>query len=153
QKYTEDVSSDTFRKKVEARIFTTPVMLWSEIKKRAAITPQWQWHRKDALDALKNDLVHKEVWREDDAGYVDRSPAPPKTTTVQYQERDRDEDTGATELKLTPINGDTIYAQIGGEATTASQKVENGLFTTDEIGVSFLAVDSTGIHPNGPPVK
>src|SRR6266404_1931536 len=63
QKYTEDVSGDTFRKKVEARIFTTPVMLWSEIKKRAAINPQWQWHRKDALDALKDDLVHKEVWR------------------------------------------------------------------------------------------
>ena len=34
QKYTEDVSSDTFRKKVEARIFTTPVMLWSEVKEQ-----------------------------------------------------------------------------------------------------------------------
>jgi hypothetical protein len=152
QKYTEDVSSDTFRKKVEARIFTTLVMLWSEVKKRAAINPQWQWHRKDALDALKDDFVHKEVWREDDAGYVDRSPPPPKTTTIQYQERNRDEDTGAVELKLTPINGDTVYAEIGGEATTASQKVENGLFTTDEIEVSFLAVDSTGVHPNGPAV-
>lgn len=149
QKYTEDVSSDTFRKKVEARIFTTPVMLWSEVKKRAAINPQWQWHRKDALDALKDDLVHKEVWREDNAGYVDRSPPPPKTTTIQYQERSRDEDTGAVELKLTPVNGDTVYAEIGGEATPASQKVENGLFTTDEIEVSFLAVDSTGVHPNG----
>jgi hypothetical protein len=152
QKYTEDISSDTFRKKVEVRIFTTPVMLWSEVKKRAAINPLWQWHRKDALDALKDDLVHKEVWREDDAGYVDRSPPPPKTTTVQYQERNRDEDTGAVELKLTPINGDTVYAEIGSEATTASQKVENGLFTTDEIEVSFLAVDSTGVHPTGPSV-
>jgi hypothetical protein len=53
QKYTEDVSSDTFRKKVEARIFTTTVMLWSEVKKRAAINPQWQWRRRDALDALR----------------------------------------------------------------------------------------------------
>ena len=71
QKNTEDVSSDTFRKKVEVRIFTTHVMLWSEVKKRAAINTQWPWHRKDALDALKDDLVHKEVWRED-GGYVDR---------------------------------------------------------------------------------
>ncbi|MDA2911232.1 DUF499 domain-containing protein [Nitrospiraceae bacterium AH_259_D15_M11_P09] len=152
QKYTEDVSSDIFRKKVEQRLFTTPVMLWSEIEKRAAINPQWQWHRRDALDALKDDLVHKEVWREDDAGYVDRSPPPPKTSTVQIQERSRDEDTGALELKVIPINGDTVYAEIGGEATTASKKVENGLFTTDEIEVSFLAVDSTGVHPNGPAV-
>lgn len=149
QKYTEDVSSDTFRKKVEVRLFTTPVMLWSEVKKRAAINPQWQWHRKDALDGLKDDLVHKETWREDDAGYVDRSPPPPKTATVQIQERSRDEDTGQVELKVTPIHGDTVYAEVGGEATEASQKVENGLFVTDEIEVSFLAVDSTGTHPKG----
>ena len=152
QKYTEDVSSDIFRKKVEARIFTTPVMLWSEVKKRAAMNAMWQWHRKDALDALRDDLVHKEVWRADAAGYVDRSPPPPKTTTTQYQERNRDEETGAVELKLTPINGDTVYAEIGGEATPASRKVENGLFTTDEIEVSFLAIDSTGVHPSGPVV-
>ena len=57
QKYTEDVCSDVFRKKVEARLFTVPVMLWSEVKKRAAINPQWQWHRRDALDALKDDMV------------------------------------------------------------------------------------------------
>ena len=149
QKYTEDVSSDIFRKKVEQRLFTTPTMLWSEVKKRAAINPQWQWHRRDALDALKDDLVHKEVWREDDAGYVDRSPPPPKTTGVQVQERARDEDTGALEWRVTPVNGDIVYAEIGGEATTASHKVENGLFTTDEIEVSFLAVDSSGIHPTG----
>jgi len=152
QKYTEDISSDTFRKKVEARLFTTPVMLWSEVKKRAAMNAQWQWHRRDALDALKDDLAHKEVWREDASGYVDRSPPPPKTTTVQIQERSRDEDTGIVELKLTPVHGDTVYAEVGGEATTASKKVENGLFSTDEIEVSFLAVDSTGVHPSGPAV-
>ncbi len=152
QKYTDDVSGDIFKKKVEQRLFTTPIMLWSEVKKRAAINSQWQWHRKDALDALKEDLVHKEVWREDDSGYVDRSPPPPKTATVQVQERSRDEDTGTVELKVTPINGDTVYAEIGGEATTASMKVENGLFTTDEIEVSFLAVDLTNIHPTGPVV-
>ncbi|MCX7411762.1 MAG: DUF499 domain-containing protein [Planctomycetales bacterium] len=150
QKYTEDVSSDTFRKKVEQRLFTTPVMLWSEIKKRAGINPQWQWHRKDALDALKDDLVHKEVWREDGGNYIDRSPPPPKTTAVQIQERSRDEETGVVELKLTPVNGDTVYAEIGGQATEASQKVVNGSFSTDEIEVSFLAVDSTGVHPTGP---
>ncbi len=151
-KYTEDVSGDIFRKKVEQRLFTTPMMLWSEVKKRAAINSQWQWHRKDALDALKDDLVHKEVWREDESGYVDRSPPPPKTTTVHVQERSRDEDTGTVELKVTPIHGDTVYAEINGEATTASMKVENGLFTTDEMEVSFLAVDPTGAHHTGPVV-
>jgi len=152
QKYTDDVSSDIFRRKVEQRLFTTPVMLWSEIKKRAAMNCQWQWHRRDALDALKEDLVHKEMWREDGSGYVDRSPPAQKSTAVLYQERSRDEDTGRVELKVQPVNGDTLFAEIGGEATTASQKVENGLYITDEMEVSFLAVDSTGTHPTGPTI-
>jgi hypothetical protein len=64
QKFTEDVTGDTFRKKCEARLFTQPTMLWSEVKKRAATTTIWQWHRADALDLLKDDLVHKDQWRE-----------------------------------------------------------------------------------------
>ena len=84
---------------------------------------------------------------------MDRSPPPPKTTTVQIQERSRDEDTGEVELKVTPINGDIVYAEIDGEATPASQKVENGLYVTDEMEVSFLAVDSTGVHASGPRVS
>ncbi len=150
QKYTEDVTSETFRKKIEQRLFTTPVMLWSEIKRRAAMNPQWQWHRRDALDAMKDDLVYKEVWREDSGGYVDRSPPPPRSTSAQIQERSRDEETGEVELKVTPVHGDVVFAEIGGEATPASQRVENGLFRTTEMEVSFLAFDSTGSHPAGP---
>jgi hypothetical protein len=150
QKYTEDVTSETFRKKIEARLFTTPVMLWTEVKRRAAMNPQWQWHRRDALDEMKNELVHREVWREDPAGYVDRTPPPPKTTSVQIQERQRDDDTGEVELKVTPVHGDIVYAEVGAEATEASQKVENGLYRTKEMEVSFLAVDSTRVHASGP---
>ncbi|MCI0428429.1 MAG: DUF499 domain-containing protein [Nitrospiraceae bacterium] len=151
QKYTEDITSDTFRRKIEARLFTTPTMLWTEVKRRAAMNPQWQWHRRDALDALKEDLVHKEVWRQDAGGYVDRTPPPPRTTSVQIQERSRNDDTGEVELRVTPIYGDIVYAEIAGEATTASKKVENAIFVTSEMEVSFLAVDSTAVHPTGPP--
>ena len=76
----------------------------------------------------------------------------PKTTTILIQERSRDEDTGRVELRVTPVNGDTVYAEVGGDATSASQKVENGLYSTDEMEVSFLAVDSTGTHPTGPAI-
>ena len=55
QKYTTDVASETFRKKVEARLFTQRSMLWTEIRRRAATAPGWQWHRPDALDRIKAD--------------------------------------------------------------------------------------------------
>ena len=62
QKYTEDIASETFRKKVEARLFTQSSMLWSEVIRRAATTPGWQWHRSDALDRLKQECVHEDRW-------------------------------------------------------------------------------------------
>ncbi len=40
-KYTEAVTGDTFRKKIEARLFTQKTMPWAEIKRRAATNPAW----------------------------------------------------------------------------------------------------------------
>src|ERR671918_2635367 len=53
QKFTDDISSDTFRSKCEQQLFTQKVMPWTEIKRRAAMNIRWQWHRMDPLDMLK----------------------------------------------------------------------------------------------------
>lgn len=149
QKFTEDVTGETFRKKCEARLFTQPTMLWSEVKKRAATTTTWQWHRADALDLLKDDLVHKDQWREN-GGYVEKGPFPERTTDVQIQEWSRDDDTGVVTLKLTPINGDTIHYEIGAPATTSSLKVPDPrVFPAGEMEYSFLCVDEKGKHETG----
>ena len=149
QKFTEDVTGDTFRKKCEARLFTQPTMLWSEVKKRAATTTTWQWHRADALDLLKSDLVHKDQWREN-GGYVEKGPFPEPTTDVQVQEWSRNDDTGVVTLKLTPVNGDVVYYEIGAPATTASLQAQDPrVFLASEMDYSFLCVDSKGKHDTG----
>lgn len=151
QKFTEEVSGDTFRRKCEARIFTQKVMLWTEVRKRAAMNPSWQWHRADALDLLKKDLVHQDQWREE-GGYVEKGPFPQPKTDVQIQEISRNDDTGEMVLKLTPVHGDTIHHEIGANATTGSMKVENPKnFTTSDLTVSFICVDSRGEHETGDP--
>jgi len=150
-KYTDDVSGDTFVKKVEARLFTQKVMQWAEIKRRAATNPAWQWHRPDALDKLKADCLHREVWRED-GGYVEKGPFPQPATFVKLQELSRDDDTGRVKLRVTPANGDTIFVEIGAPATAASHKLSGRDYETEELIVSFLAVDSTGTHETGDPV-
>jgi hypothetical protein len=122
QKFTEDVESETFRKKCEQRLFTQKAMPWSEVKKRAATNPQWQWHRMDALDALKNDLVRKDQWREQ-GNYVEKPPFPKPHTEVRIQEVQRDHLTGTAILKLTPVHGDTLYYEVGDKATPASATV------------------------------
>ncbi|MEW6540808.1 MAG: DUF499 domain-containing protein [Bacillota bacterium] len=152
QKFTEDIASDTFRKKCEARLFTQKVMPWSEIKKRAAVNTAWQWHRPDALDHLKNDLVHKDQWRENGA-YVEKGPFPPPRTGVQIQEKGRNEDTGEVLLKLNPVHGDAIFYEVNGPATIGSLKVPDpNSFKTSELQLSFLCMDTKGVHETGDPV-
>lgn len=152
QKFTEDITGDTFRKKCEQRLFTQPTMLWSEIKKRAATTTTWQWHHSDALDLLKDDLVHKDQWRES-GGYVEKGPFPEPKTDVQVQEWSRDDDTGVATLKLTPVHGDIVHYEIGAQATPQSLKVTDPRsFAASEIEYSFLCVDSKGKHEAGEPI-
>jgi len=125
-------------------------MQWAEIKRRAATNPAWQWHRPDALEKAKQDNTHQDIWRED-GGYVEKGPFPKPETQVKVQELSRDDDTGKVKLRATPINGDAVYVEVGAQATTASQQLSGRDYETDELEVSFLAVDSGGIHEVGDP--
>jgi hypothetical protein len=147
-KFEEDITTDTFRKKCEARLFTTQSMLWSEIKRRAAINTKWQWHLPRALDDLKTSCIQKDVWREE-GGYVDKGPFPQPVTSVLVNETSRDDDTGEVNLRVMPVHADTVYYDIGAEATTASAKLEGSSLKSKELKISFLAVDSTGQHKTG----
>lgn len=150
-KFTEDVASETFRKKCEQRLFTIQSMPWNEIKKRAAMLPKWQWHLPSALDDLKAACLQKDVWREN-GGYVDKGPFPQPKTGVVIQEKQRDAESGEAILKITAVNGDTIYYDYGAPASTASAKLSGSELKISELKASFLVVDSSRVHETGDPV-
>ena len=147
-KFTDEISGDTFRKKCEQRLFTQQSMPWNEVKRRAATTTKWQWHRMDGLDALRADCIHKSIWREE-GGFVDKGPFPQPKTSVTVVEQTRDDDTGKVALRITPTHGDTIYWEVGGTASTSSAKLDGNTLETEELRASFLAVDSKGLHDTG----
>jgi hypothetical protein len=152
QKYTDDVSSDTFLKKVEARLFTQKQMPWADIKKRAATNTLWQWHRPDALDQLKEDCLHKDIWRES-GGYVEKGPFPKPDASVTVQELARDDETGEVTLRIIPLHADVVYTEVGASATVASERVTDyKAYKTSDLEVSFLSVDSTHEHKTGAPI-
>ena len=151
QKFTNDISSDTFRKKCEARLFggqqTAP---WSEIKRRAATLTTWQFHRPDALSNLKNTAISQDIWR-DEGGYINKGPFPPPETDVKIQRISRNDDNGETTLKITPVHGDKVYYEIGDTGPTkSSMRVEafNG-FKIRDLKARFICVDSKGKHVQG----
>lgn len=148
QKYTEDIAGDTFRKKCEQRLLTTQSLPWSEVKKRAAMFPKWQWHKPDALDDLKADCVHKDLWREN-GGYVDKGPFPQPSTGVRIQQMGRNPETGEVTLRVIPVHGDIVYWDTGGNATTASAKIDGDVLKLSDLRASFYTVDSAGVHQPG----
>jgi Predicted ATPase (AAA+ superfamily) len=149
-KFTTDVTSDVFRQQCEVKLFVQKQMPWNEIKKNSAINIKWPWHKPDALDQLKDDMIFKGQWRSDGSNWVEKGPFPPPSTEVRIQRIARDEETGEVTLKITAVNGDVVHYEIGGTATTASSKIEDFKeFKTSALIVSFICEDSSGKHNLG----
>lgn len=147
-KFDKNTTSDTFRKKFEARIFTSRQMRWIDLKERVATTTSWSWHHPKALEDLKSECLKKGIWIEE-GGYLDKEPPAPETS-VNVREMHRDESTGEVTLKITPQNGDKVYFEINGDATPGSLEVKDlNAFKTTELALTFLCVDSTGKHKTG----
>lgn len=148
KKFEKDVSSDTFRKKCEDRIFTQKEMRFIDIKKRAATEGKWQWHIPSALEELKNAMVNKDIWREN-GGYIQKGPFIEKTE-VSIQEIYRDSETGEVTLKIKIRYGDKVYYDINTIPTTKSMEVVDlDNFKTKELKINFLCIDSTGTNETG----
>ena len=148
RKFETAISGEIFRKKCEQRLFTTQSLPWKEIKRRAATNPQWQWHHPRALEELKTDSITKDIWREN-GGYVDKGPFPQPKTSVLVNEKTRNDDNGEVVLEIALVHADTVYYDVGAQATTASAKLDQSQLKTKELRVSFLAVDSTKVHETG----
>lgn len=147
-KFEPNTSTDTFRKKFEARIFTTRQARWNDLKERAATNTAWPWHHPDALEALKRECLKKGIWVEE-GGYLDKEPPAPETSVI-VRVVNRNDETGEVTLKITPQNGDKVYYEINGDATVGSSEVSNlNEFKTSELALSFLCVDSSGKHATG----
>ncbi|WP_431064813.1 DUF499 domain-containing protein [Methylotuvimicrobium sp.] len=153
-KFTTDVSSDTFRKKVEARLFRNQQKShWNEVLRAAATNTEWNFHDPKALDALKSKMLDMTVWV-DDGGIINREPPKPETQ-VNVQVLSRNTDTGEANLKITPVNGDKVLYEIGdvcpSNASLDVAETEGGYsrFSTSDMRVSFLCIDSRSEHDLG----
>lgn len=153
-KFIDSPIDQTFRKKCEDRLFTRQEMLWKEIIERAATEPSWQWHHPDSLENLKKDCFAKGLWKQE-GDTIKKGPFPKEPTKVHISENKTLEDNEETiTLYIRTEHGDTVrYTDTGDadEDSTLIKDLKN--FRTNEIRLSFICIDSKGIHPTGPPVE
>ncbi|HRY33039.1 MAG TPA: DUF499 domain-containing protein [Bacteroidales bacterium] len=153
RKFTEDINSDTFQKYVEGKLFHPQKTLpWNEIKKKAATNTDWIWHKMNALDQLKDELILKDLWRAN-GDWIEIGPFEPPKTSVTYRIMSRNDDTGEVALKIIPSHGDRVHFEIGDKVSTASQQLDLALpFKTSELKATFLCTDSKNVHETGDPL-
>jgi hypothetical protein len=153
RKFTEDVTGDTFVRYVEGKLFGNQKSLpWRDIKSRAAQSPDWLWHKPNALDQLKDEMLRKDLWRAN-GDWIEKGPFPPPRTSVSIREIERNDETGEVKLKIIPTHGDTIHYEVGDSPVTTASGTLNiqEPFPTKELKHSFLCVDSKGKHETGEP--
>jgi hypothetical protein len=151
RKFTEDITSETFVRYVEGKLFGSQKSLpWRDIKAKAAQTTDWLWHKPNALDQLRDEMLRKDLWRAN-GDWIERGPFEPPKTSVSIREIDRNDDNGEVRLKIIPTFGDTIHYEIGeSPVTTASSTLDfQEPYLTKELKLSFLCVDSKGKHETG----
>jgi hypothetical protein len=146
QKFTTKIDDETFRSRAEARLFgsaETKVVLWSDLKRAAAVTTGWSLHKTSALDDLKSECVRRGLWREE-GNHVRRGPFPPPVPEVLVRELSvQDDGEGHTYLKIEPLHAPSVVYETGdSDPTAASSPVPTpARFEAKAMRYRFLAFD------------
>jgi hypothetical protein len=151
QKFTTKIDDDSFRSRAEGRLFgssDTRVVLWSDLKRNAAVNTNWPLHKPSALDDLRSDCARRGLWREE-GNHIRRGPFPPPEPAVDIRELSVENDgNGITYLKVEPLHATMLVFETGdSEPTTASSPVPTpAKFEANALRYKFRAYDPD--HPD-----
>jgi Protein of unknown function (DUF499)/Chitobiase/beta-hexosaminidase C-terminal domain len=146
QKFTTKIDDESFRTRAETRLFgsaDTKVILWSDLKRAAAVNTNWPLHKISALDDLKAECLRRGLWREE-GSHIRRGPFPPAVPEVSIRELSVQEDgDGLTYLKIEPLHAPAVVYETGdSDPTSASSPVPTpSRFEATGLRYRFLAYD------------
>jgi len=146
QKFTNQISDDSFRTRAEARLFggaESKTVLWSDFKRAAAVSTNWPLHKISALDDLKSECLRRGIWREE-GNHIRRGPFAPPSPEVSIRELSLEEDgNGYTFLKIEPLHATSLAFESGdAEPTVTSSPVPTPTrFEAKALRYRFIAFD------------
>ncbi len=153
QKFSEEGANDTWVKKVQDRLFDgqNPAP-WNEIKKRAAMKTEWQFHHSNLLEDIREYAERVGKWRAE-ASAVRHGPFPLEPTSVEIVQKSLDEESGEAILQIIAQGGSCVFYEIGRRTPDLSSKEVTAFqdFRTRELALTFLCVDDQpGGRQSGP---
>ncbi len=129
---------------------------WKDMTFRAISNPRWLWLPPKGLDELRTIAQGQDRWRYTDDGYIEKGPFAPPKTSVRYQERDYDDETGKATIEVSATdagpNARVHYASTP-DVSVSSSTIPDTIFETSETALWFLAIDPDGKHETGASVR
>lgn len=131
---------------------------WRDVLLRAKTNPAWPWMPGlKGLDTLKSLALEQGRWREGADGYLEKGPFPKEKTALNITVQDTVRETGEAALTLTPRHAGSaprVHYSIRANVSMEDPAVEDlDNFRTREATLYFLAVDPSGEHQTGEPVR
>jgi hypothetical protein len=144
-KFTANIADDSFRRRVESKLFggeESKTVLWSDLKRAAAVRTDWPLHKTSALEDLKNQSIERGHWRAE-GNHIRRGPFPPPEPEVSIREISSDDATGKTFLKIEPLNASSLVFEVGDSIPTrhSSPVPTPARFEATALRYKFLAFD------------
>jgi hypothetical protein len=144
-KFTANIADDSFRRRVESKLFggeESKTVLWSDLKRAAAVRTDWPLHKTSALEDLKNQSIERGHWRAE-GNHIRRGPFPPPEPEVSIREISSDDATGKTFLKIEPLNASALVFEVGDSIPTrhSSPVPTPARFEATALRYKFLAFD------------
>lgn len=129
---------------------------WRDVEERALSNVRWPWLPPKGLDDVKRVAVSIGEWKDSGDGYVEKGPFPKAKTSVKVSTRSYNDDTGVATIELTPTDAGTsprVHFAPTADVSSTSPVVPDLIMERDETALWFLAVDPSGEHETGEPVK
>jgi hypothetical protein len=144
-KFTTNIADEAFRRRVESKLFggeESKTVLWSDLKRAAAVRTDWPLHKTSALEDLKNQSIERGHWRPE-GNHIRRGPFPPPEPEVSIREISSDDITGKTFLKIEPLNAPSLVFEVGDSIPTrhSSPVPTPARFEATALRYKFLAFD------------
>lgn len=154
-KFTTNITDDAYRRRVESKLFggeESKTVLWSDLKRAAAVRTDWPLHKPSALEDLKTQSLERGHWRSE-GNYIRRGPFPPPEPEVSIREISTDEATGRTFLKIEPLNASSLTFESGDSIPTrhSSPVPTPARFEATALRYKFLAFDPQDMARNSAP--
>jgi len=127
---------------------------WRDIRSRSISNERWSWLPKDGLDRLRQAAEQKGIWRSSGDGYIEKGPFEKPKTSVNIQERWRDEATETATLDVSALHAGPkarIFHDTKPTVSPRSTELKDSKLVTNATKVHFLAIDPSNEHETGEP--